>query len=240
MCLVSFLTTLSDSLWEHVNCFTKIVREEIAPVVASLVRSQFLVFSLEISLGQHDQASALRFPVPHGSGGLCENTAQAWPVLGVLSRAVCCPFMAVKAREFPQAQNQKGPNDGPCISSFGSGWCKQKEVVFIYGATVSPTFTFWGVCVFPVALQIVVHLTEDLLSRASMTVVNGCPTLTINVSTAREHWLEGMLRHEIGGAALLHSSFVMSQSSFTEMLFYMGFSWLNLAKSNGVVRFHLN
>ncbi|ELK12662.1 uncharacterized protein KIAA0895 homolog isoform X6 [Pteropus alecto] len=46
--------------------------------------------------------------------------------------------------------------------------------------------------------EIVVHLTEDLLSRASMTVVNGCPTLTINVSTAREHWLEGMLRHEIG------------------------------------------
>nr|XP_048302579.1 uncharacterized protein KIAA0895 homolog isoform X3 [Myodes glareolus] len=46
--------------------------------------------------------------------------------------------------------------------------------------------------------EIVVHLTEDLLSRASMTVVNGCPTLTINISTAREHWLEGMLRHEIG------------------------------------------
>ncbi|XP_001500267.3 putative tyrosine carboxypeptidase MATCAP2 isoform X1 [Equus quagga] len=46
--------------------------------------------------------------------------------------------------------------------------------------------------------EIVVHLSEDLLSRASMTVVNGCPTLTINVSTAREHWLEGMLRHEIG------------------------------------------
>ncbi|KAM6157238.1 putative tyrosine carboxypeptidase MATCAP2 isoform 3-T3 [Erethizon dorsatum] len=46
--------------------------------------------------------------------------------------------------------------------------------------------------------QIVVHLTEDLLSRASMTVVNGCPTLTINMATAREHWLEGMLRHEIG------------------------------------------
>nr|XP_014347705.1 PREDICTED: uncharacterized protein KIAA0895 isoform X1 [Latimeria chalumnae] len=46
--------------------------------------------------------------------------------------------------------------------------------------------------------EIVVHLTDDLLSRASMTVVNGRPTLTINVSTAREHWLEGMLRHEIG------------------------------------------
>ncbi|KAE8597295.1 hypothetical protein XENTR_v10016418 [Xenopus tropicalis] len=46
--------------------------------------------------------------------------------------------------------------------------------------------------------EIVVHLTEDLLSRAAMTVVNGCPTLTINVSTAREQWLEGMLRHEIG------------------------------------------
>ncbi|XP_017577028.2 uncharacterized protein KIAA0895 isoform X1 [Pygocentrus nattereri] len=46
--------------------------------------------------------------------------------------------------------------------------------------------------------QIVVHLTDDLLSRASMTVVNGRPTLTINISTAREQWLEGMLRHEIG------------------------------------------
>ncbi|KAF4080646.1 hypothetical protein AMELA_G00173720 [Ameiurus melas] len=46
--------------------------------------------------------------------------------------------------------------------------------------------------------EIVVHLTDDLLSRASMTVVNGRPTLTINVSTAREQWLEGLLRHEIG------------------------------------------
>ncbi|KAM4689690.1 putative tyrosine carboxypeptidase MATCAP2 [Discoglossus pictus] len=46
--------------------------------------------------------------------------------------------------------------------------------------------------------EIVVHLSEDLLSRASMTVVNGRPTLTINMSTAREQWLEGMLRHEIG------------------------------------------
>lgn len=32
-----------------------------------------------------------------------------------------------------------------------------------------------------------------------MTVVNSRPTLTINISTAREHWLEGLLRHEIGG-----------------------------------------
>lgn len=46
--------------------------------------------------------------------------------------------------------------------------------------------------------EIVVHVTDDLLSRASMTVVNSRPTLTINISTAREHWLEGMLRHEIG------------------------------------------
>ncbi|XP_030003218.1 uncharacterized protein KIAA0895 [Sphaeramia orbicularis] len=46
--------------------------------------------------------------------------------------------------------------------------------------------------------EIVVQVTDDLLSRASMTVVNCRPTLTINVSTAREHWLEGMLRHEIG------------------------------------------
>nr|XP_033786096.1 uncharacterized protein KIAA0895 homolog isoform X2 [Geotrypetes seraphini]XP_033786097.1 uncharacterized protein KIAA0895 homolog isoform X2 [Geotrypetes seraphini] len=46
--------------------------------------------------------------------------------------------------------------------------------------------------------EIIVNLTEDLLSRASMTIVNGRPTLTINISTAREQWLEGMLRHEIG------------------------------------------
>ncbi|XP_051991650.1 putative tyrosine carboxypeptidase MATCAP2 isoform X1 [Xyrauchen texanus] len=46
--------------------------------------------------------------------------------------------------------------------------------------------------------EIVVHLTDDLLSRASMTVVNSRPTLTINICTAREQWLEGMLRHEIG------------------------------------------
>lgn len=31
-----------------------------------------------------------------------------------------------------------------------------------------------------------------------MTVVNSRHTLNINVSSAREHWLEGILRHEIG------------------------------------------
>ncbi|RVE66657.1 hypothetical protein OJAV_G00109820 [Oryzias javanicus] len=46
--------------------------------------------------------------------------------------------------------------------------------------------------------EIVVQLSDDLLSRASMTVVNSRHTLNINVSSAREHWLEGMLRHEIG------------------------------------------
>ncbi|KAI3358113.1 hypothetical protein L3Q82_002979 [Scortum barcoo] len=51
---------------------------------------------------------------------------------------------------------------------------------------------------FYVCSKIVVQVTDDLLSRASMTVVNSRPTLTINTSTAREHWLEGMLRHEIG------------------------------------------
>ncbi|XP_007558515.1 uncharacterized protein KIAA0895 isoform X2 [Poecilia formosa] len=45
--------------------------------------------------------------------------------------------------------------------------------------------------------EIVVQVTDDLLSRASMTMVNGQPTMTINTSSAREHWLEGMLRHEI-------------------------------------------
>ncbi|XP_064205349.1 putative tyrosine carboxypeptidase MATCAP2 [Anguilla rostrata] len=46
--------------------------------------------------------------------------------------------------------------------------------------------------------EVVVHLSEDLLSRASMTVMSTRSILTINVSTAREFWLEGLLRHEIG------------------------------------------
>ncbi|KAM4722139.1 microtubule-associated tyrosine carboxypeptidase 1 [Rhinophrynus dorsalis] len=46
--------------------------------------------------------------------------------------------------------------------------------------------------------EVVVQLTEDLLSQAVMTVENSRPTLSINLLGARQHWLEGMLRHEIG------------------------------------------
>ncbi|KAG8437248.1 hypothetical protein GDO86_008087 [Hymenochirus boettgeri] len=46
--------------------------------------------------------------------------------------------------------------------------------------------------------EVVVQLTEDLLSQAVMTVENSRPTLTINLLGARQHWLEGILRHEIG------------------------------------------
>ncbi|XP_062868674.1 microtubule-associated tyrosine carboxypeptidase [Trichomycterus rosablanca] len=46
--------------------------------------------------------------------------------------------------------------------------------------------------------EVVVTLSEELLSQAVM-MVEGCrPTLTINLSGARQHWLEGMFRHEIG------------------------------------------
>lgn len=51
---------------------------------------------------------------------------------------------------------------------------------------------------FSVCPQVVVHLTEDLLSQAVMMVENSRPTLAINLSGARQYWLEGMLRHEIG------------------------------------------
>lgn len=44
----------------------------------------------------------------------------------------------------------------------------------------------------------VVELTENLLSQAVMMVENSRPTLAINLSGARQFWLEGMLRHEIG------------------------------------------
>uniref|UniRef100_A0A8C5QRU6 Microtubule associated tyrosine carboxypeptidase 1 n=1 Tax=Leptobrachium leishanense TaxID=445787 RepID=A0A8C5QRU6_9ANUR len=46
--------------------------------------------------------------------------------------------------------------------------------------------------------EVVVQLTEDLLSQAVMSVENSRPTLSINLLGARQHWLEGMLRHEIG------------------------------------------
>lgn len=47
-------------------------------------------------------------------------------------------------------------------------------------------------------LQVVVSLSDELLSQAVMMVESCRPTLTINLSGARQHWLEGMLRHEIG------------------------------------------
>lgn len=50
----------------------------------------------------------------------------------------------------------------------------------------------------PATLQVVVHLSEDLLSQAVMMVENSRPTLAINLTGARQYWLEGMLRHEIG------------------------------------------
>ncbi|XP_048814217.1 uncharacterized protein KIAA0895-like homolog isoform X1 [Lagopus muta] len=46
--------------------------------------------------------------------------------------------------------------------------------------------------------EVVVQLTDDLLSQAVMMVEDSRPTLAINLSGARQFWLEGMLRHEIG------------------------------------------
>lgn len=53
----------------------------------------------------------------------------------------------------------------------------------------------------PATLQVVVQLSEDLLSQAVMMVENSRPTLAINLTGARQYWLEGMLRHEIGQSA---------------------------------------
>ncbi|XP_012674694.1 uncharacterized protein KIAA0895-like [Clupea harengus] len=46
--------------------------------------------------------------------------------------------------------------------------------------------------------EVVVCLSDELLSQAVMMVEKCRPTLTINLQGARQHWLEGMLRHEIG------------------------------------------
>lgn len=46
--------------------------------------------------------------------------------------------------------------------------------------------------------NVVINLNEGLISRGSMTVNSGRPTLNIRPSAARSMWLEGLLRHEIG------------------------------------------
>lgn len=104
-------------------------------------------------------------------------------------------FQSRKGPEVPQAQHQKGQGTGPhfILLALGASGCS-------WGFVPPPSHLLTSLYL-PCGPQVVVHLTDDLLSRASMTVVNGCPTLTINVSTAREHWLEGMLRHEIGRPA---------------------------------------
>ncbi|KAL4233961.1 hypothetical protein ACF0H5_005616 [Mactra antiquata] len=46
--------------------------------------------------------------------------------------------------------------------------------------------------------EIMVNLSEDLLSRGSMTRTKGKPTLNVRIVDLREYWVEGLLRHEIG------------------------------------------
>ena len=46
--------------------------------------------------------------------------------------------------------------------------------------------------------EIMVNLSEDLLSRGSMTRVKGKPMLNVRIINLREYWVEGLLRHEIG------------------------------------------
>ena len=42
------------------------------------------------------------------------------------------------------------------------------------------------------------NLSEDLLSRGSMTQKKGRPQLNVRVVNLRENWCEGLLRHELG------------------------------------------
>jgi len=46
--------------------------------------------------------------------------------------------------------------------------------------------------------EILVNLSEDLLSRGSMTRSKGKAQLNVRVVNLRENWVEGLLRHEIG------------------------------------------
>lgn len=46
--------------------------------------------------------------------------------------------------------------------------------------------------------EIGINLSEELLSRGSMTRVKGKPMLNVRIVNLREFWVEGLLRHEIG------------------------------------------
>lgn len=46
--------------------------------------------------------------------------------------------------------------------------------------------------------EIAINLSEELLSRGSMTRVKGKPMLNVRIVNLREFWVEGLLRHEIG------------------------------------------
>ncbi|KAK7114108.1 hypothetical protein V1264_000228 [Littorina saxatilis] len=46
--------------------------------------------------------------------------------------------------------------------------------------------------------EIQLNLSEDLLSRGSMTQKKGRPQLNVRVVNLRENWCEGLLRHELG------------------------------------------
>ena len=46
--------------------------------------------------------------------------------------------------------------------------------------------------------EIGINLSEELLSRGSMTRVKGKPMLNVRIINLREYWVEGLLRHEIG------------------------------------------
>ncbi|RUS78150.1 hypothetical protein EGW08_014079 [Elysia chlorotica] len=46
--------------------------------------------------------------------------------------------------------------------------------------------------------EVVINLSEDLLSRGSMTRAKGKSVLSVRSVNLREHWAEGLLRHELG------------------------------------------
>ena len=46
--------------------------------------------------------------------------------------------------------------------------------------------------------KVVLNLGEEIVSRALMTRSKGKPCLSVRVSTLREKWAPGLLRHELG------------------------------------------
>ncbi|KAM6430745.1 microtubule-associated tyrosine carboxypeptidase 1 isoform 4-T7 [Liasis olivaceus] len=143
----------------------------------------------------------------HRSESSCAVNRKDW-ARGQIRSAASLPYL-------PKARTEEGAHTAgkrsPCllVALRPANLEAERERFFRSSCSYNPQFEYgesvpgavlekYKECSGQFLPQVVVQLTEDLLSQAVMMVENSRPTLAINLSGARQNWLEGMLRHEIG------------------------------------------